>query len=685
MLDLGQYIAAPLATKLLADAGAHVVHIDPPGGAVWQAAEKLNWGKELLTLDLKNSTGRAIFSDLLAAADVLVEGFRPGVIGRLIGHPEDLRRKHPRLITCSLPGFSSNDPRAPLRAWEDVVLAGCGAMIPIIADTKWLDPSNDPRPPSFAIASNFGAIVGALSVSAALIDRERTGTGQGIEVSLFDAMFECIGDVGTWFDDEGPNPGPRDRFGGGTYRCSDGRWVQFNTQNPDFLMRFCEKAHLQPRFNAEGLLDISALAFDSKLRDRLKSNLAIEFAGRRAADWDAIAAEANVAFSICRTYAEWQHEPHAKSAKVIPPGRSECPAVSISWEATAGLQSRSQRVEGQSAERPAILPLDGLRVIDVSSFLAGPTAGRVLAQHGAAVVKLCNPSRDVHKHHYVNRGKHTIMCNLREEAGRRHLMRLTEHADVFLHNGRPAACQRLGIDASSIYSVNPSIIYSAVHAYGTPGPWDGRPGYETQGQACSGLMMLRGSGIPSLQPLPVTDYGTGLLTAFGIMCAVYGRSTHAGVYRVEGSLARTATMFQLVDRFGEAGRLSRPEVLIVSGLDGWALIAGMQACLASLYTAWGGDELALRVNVAALSVDEIIDVCSQFQLSCVRILNLEQAVADPITRRLGLAKDYNLPDGRKLTCVEPGRRFDRTELRAGPSFVPPMTSVEKISGGWPAF
>src|SRR5688500_14074518 len=109
VIDFGQYIAGPLAGMLLADQGADVIRVDPPGGPMWDTPANATWnrGKRSITLNLKQPDDVATAMRLIEAADVVLENFRPGVMARLGLGPQAASRVNPRLIYCSLPGFAS--------------------------------------------------------------------------------------------------------------------------------------------------------------------------------------------------------------------------------------------------------------------------------------------------------------------------------------------------------------------------------------------------------------------------------------------------------------------------------------------------------------------------------------------------------------------------------------------------
>ncbi|MCW2622230.1 MAG: hypothetical protein JWL64_1832, partial [Frankiales bacterium] len=117
IVDLSLLLPGPWATLMLAQLGASVIHVEPPGGDVLRTAmpsayESVNRGKQVVELDLKSDEGRTRLQELVATADVVVEGFRPGTAGRLGFGPEELRAQNDRLIYCSLSGYGSSGPYA---------------------------------------------------------------------------------------------------------------------------------------------------------------------------------------------------------------------------------------------------------------------------------------------------------------------------------------------------------------------------------------------------------------------------------------------------------------------------------------------------------------------------------------------------------------------------------------------
>ncbi|MBI4473454.1 MAG: CoA transferase [Acidobacteria bacterium] len=198
VVALEQAVAVPFATRQLADLGARVIKIERPNGGdfargydtavrglsshfVW-----LNRGKESLTLDLKRPEAQLVLSRLLERADVFVQNLAPGAAERLDLGSETLRRNHPRLITCSLTGYGSIGPYASKKAYDLLVQSEAGMLS--ITGTE-----DTPSKVGVSIADIAGGMYAYSGILAALLQRERTGEGVALEISLLDALGEWMG------------------------------------------------------------------------------------------------------------------------------------------------------------------------------------------------------------------------------------------------------------------------------------------------------------------------------------------------------------------------------------------------------------------------------------------------------------------------------------------------------------
>ncbi len=572
VVDFGQYVAGPLAAVLLADQGADVVHVDPPGGPQYAGVADafFNRAKRRVILDLRDPDDLSAATRLAETADVVIENFRPGTLARLGLDTDSLQSRCPGLIVCSLPGFGAGDPRACLRAFEGIVAAATGNCQPRRGEEPpgwdWDRPTYSALP----IASSFAAYLAACSIVMALIARWRTGRGQRVEVPLFDAMFTLIGHSGAYADDRGLRP-PRGihQRGAGAYRCGDGRFVQFDTSSARHLSWFARAAGLLGSFEPE-LLDLSANA-SPEVNERLHARLREVFATRPATEWEQLGNAAGAAIGFVRTPAEWISTEHARCTRAVTKvedpefGPLWCAGLPVSLSAFSAPVIRPRQLPG--ADTRAVLaelarlppldvaagpepnlerPLDGVRVLDLGIVLAGPTCGRLLAEFGAEVIKITAPNSGVGG--YINRGKSSILLDLSTLAGQDVYWRLVDSADVVLENFSPGTADRLAIGYPEVHARRPAVVYTSISCYGLHGPWTGWRGWERQGQAVTGIMER--TGLPSvLGPYNIVDIGTGVLGAFATALALYHRQQTGQGQLASASLAQTATYHQAAFMF----------------------------------------------------------------------------------------------------------------------------------------
>lgn len=710
VIDFGQYIAGPLAGMLLADQGADVIRVDPPGGPRWQTPANATWnrGKRSIVLDLKQPDDLAIATQLLASADVVIENFRPGVMERLGVGPQAALRLNPRLVYCSLPGFASDDPRAQVRAFEGVVGAATATYRPPTPG------SDRPVYTAIPIASNYAAFQAVVSIVMALLARARDGLGQWIEVPLFHATFPSIGARAMRVHDPAHVvPTPRGIWNG-SFECADGRWVQFGGSGNQNFRQFVEAAGITA-WDAEGLTDIERLMHDPALRAEHLRRARQLFKTRTAQDWEDLVAEAGSECTVCRTSAEWFAHPHARASqmvleiddpqygKMLQPGinvrLSRTPGA-VRWPAPKPDQHRAE-ILAELQTRPAQSPLPampatmraalaGVRVLDLCIILAGPTLGRTLAEFGADVIKIDAPQRGgfVASHNDVNRGKRSLLLDLKTEAGRDVFWRLLDGADVVAQNYRAGKLEKLGLGYEEVRKRKPDIIYASLNAFGHLGPWAGRPGHEQFAQAATGMQLrFGGDGPPMLQPNPINDYGTGFMGAYAVALALLHRQRTGEGQHVDTALAYTAMVHQSPfmqlypgKRWDEpsgqdclgSGPLHRayrardgwfflgarlsdlPRLEAVSGLDGVAAQRG-EALERALEQRFANDTVAAwvaRLTDAGIGAHH-----------CVT--DLQALMQDPwvVAQQLSLTREHD-EIGLVTTCG-PAPRLSRTPIRVG--------------------
>jgi len=249
VVSIEQAVAAPFATRQLADLGARVIKIERPDGGdfarAYDATVKglssyfvwLNRSKESLTLDLKRPQARSVLDRLLAKADVFVQNLGPGATDRLDLAAAALRAAHPRLIVCSVTGYGSTGPFACRKAYDLLVQSEVGLLS--ITGTE-----DHPSKAGISIADIAAGMYAYSGILAALLSRHATNEGTAIEVSLFDALAEWMS-APAYYTAYGGAPPPRSGAHHasiapyGVFLSRDGEHVYLAVQNPREWTRFC--------------------------------------------------------------------------------------------------------------------------------------------------------------------------------------------------------------------------------------------------------------------------------------------------------------------------------------------------------------------------------------------------------------------------------------------------------------
>jgi crotonobetainyl-CoA:carnitine CoA-transferase CaiB-like acyl-CoA transferase len=203
VLDFTAVMSGPYCTRLLADLGAEVVKVEPPEGDYLRSRPPmrggrstyfghLNCGKRSFAIDLKHEAAATVLEALITRSDVLVENFRPGVMGRLgLGHRAALRL-NPRLVYCSISGYGQEGPRSRYPAYAPIIHAASGHELAQMDCQR--SSGNGDRPPNVGVftADVLGGVYAFGAIQSALLERERTGRGQHIDVSLLESMLNLL-------------------------------------------------------------------------------------------------------------------------------------------------------------------------------------------------------------------------------------------------------------------------------------------------------------------------------------------------------------------------------------------------------------------------------------------------------------------------------------------------------------
>ena len=238
VVEMGTFITGPAAAMYLADMGADVVKVERPGtgdpfrafkgGLYSPHYQTYNRNKRSITLDTSNDDDRTLFHELIATADVFIQNFRPGVAEKLGAGEEELRALNPRLVYCAISGFGTSGPYRDRPAYDTVAQAASGFL-------RLLMPPQNTRVIGPAIADAMTGFYAALGVLGALYERQTTGEGRRIDVSMLEAMCHFNLDSFTHCFSVGEIMGPLSRPSVSqsyVFECADGKWVALHMSSP---------------------------------------------------------------------------------------------------------------------------------------------------------------------------------------------------------------------------------------------------------------------------------------------------------------------------------------------------------------------------------------------------------------------------------------------------------------------
>ncbi len=310
LLSLAEQYPGPFATALLADLGADVVLLERPSGGDPTRAfpgfhEALARGKRSVALDLKAPGGRSAFLALVARADAVLEGFRPGVMARLGLGYEDLRRVNGQLVYVSVSGFGQDGPYRNRPGHDLSYQALAGTLYGQLAD------GGLPRPTTLELGDLSAGLFTAQAVLVGLVRREREGQGSYTDVSVFDGLVSLLSaHLGPVLNGTGP-PGFPHEPGYAVFRAADGRLLSLSVAHEDhFWRRLCAVLGLD---GEEDLSSAQRLAD----RDRLSGLLAGRIATRNRAEWNRLLSDADIPHGDVHDLADLAGDPHVAARQLL--------------------------------------------------------------------------------------------------------------------------------------------------------------------------------------------------------------------------------------------------------------------------------------------------------------------------------------------------------------------------------
>ena len=640
-----------LCSRFLADLGADVVLVEPPGGAGSRTAAPVvegvslyfatrNANKRSVTADLRTDAGRELLLALADDADILIESGRPGELAALGVGPDQLRARNPRLVVVSITDFGQTGPYRDYTATNLVHMALSGVL------ARSGKPGLEPLPPPGRLAWEAAGIQAAWSALLAYANAVATGRGDHVDFSLYEAAVEVFdpgyGIAGSARASAGLDSDSRDRPNQShlypIMPCKDG-YVRFTLLAPR-QWRGMWGWMGAPEDLSDPRYDATLVRFQEW--DRLGPRVAAFLAGRTRAELVAEAPRHNVPLAELLSASEVLVADHYTErgafldVEIAPGLRAKMangfltvdgvragirmPAPAPAAEAGAFLPAASL-----GTLRPLTLdpsrPLAGLKVLDLGVIVVGAEVPRLFADMGADVVKVENaafpdgmrqtPAGEpiTASAAWGHRNKQSLGLNLRDPAGIAVFKELVAQADVVHSNFKPGTMESLGLGWDVLSAINPALVMADSSAMGSTGPWSRRLGYGPLVRASAALtsQWAYPDGGPFCDDVTVyPDHANARLEATAVLAAIIrARRTGRGAAL---SLAQTETIFgQMAELFmleslqpgsavprGNAGYFDGPAgAFRCAGDDEWCAIdVRVDADWTALAQAIGRPELA---------------------------------------------------------------------------------------------
>jgi crotonobetainyl-CoA:carnitine CoA-transferase CaiB-like acyl-CoA transferase len=539
VLDLSNSLAGAQASQTLADFGAEVVHVEPPGGSSLRdlpSFPMIGRGKKSMVLDLHDDGDAALARKMALGADVLIETFRPGVMERFGLGCDELSAANRRLVYGSVTGFGRTGPYANVKGYEALVMARIGALWASQAMVSREGPAHVSVP-----YCSYGASQQLLTgICAALHERERSGLGQRVDATLVNG----VASLGTWnwylnvitskFPDAFTPSSPIGRHGTPLTPMvfmllialsKDGRWLQFSQVQLHLYMEMLRVMGLDWMLQDDEWKD-AVWAADSPKTGEFWDKLYEAVQSKTLAEWNEVfEKDHNVWAETMRhgsellDHPQMQHLGAVVEIDDVERGLVRQPGPIVKMSATPAVLEHGAPVlnadgpglkaapwttrSGSDGATPqssnaGVAALSDVTVLELGTFFAAPFGGTVLREMGARVIKVepleGEPMRGLLPFPEVGgakcvQGKESICVDLSSEEGRAIVHTLARNSDIVLQSFRAGVAKRQGIDAETLRAVNPGLVYLNSPGYGIDGPCGDRPAYAPTIGAGSGLVM----------------------------------------------------------------------------------------------------------------------------------------------------------------------------------------------------
>ncbi len=579
ILDLSSGTAPQLATMHLADQGAQVLHMTCSPPPLRQ--RDITHRHKVLHVPSSRSELLSTIERVLPGIDVIIEDHARSMLSPVA---LELVEQY-RIIHAHMPDFFADSPH--LQSDRPLSHGALEAFMGLYE----VPLGRSPVAHHLSLIDVTSAASLTCAILAALFERSRSGHATTVELARSEIAYPLL-ELNAMFTSKPPAAWNTLTWAAtpfiAPYRCKDDRFLYLHVGLSHHLARFldCLRA-LEPGHHRalRDALSTQTLADPTSLESMIEHHFVLGamerlFLDRTAAQWEEILSTHGLCAVRARTLEQWcapdghavltgqvyeshRSQPGALTHTPGPAARSNH-APPLDPEPVTLLQDVEAVIERFGTPRDTPLPdpvhkpspgkpLAGVKVLDLTHVIAGPTSTRQLAEFGADVLRVENPHFDapwVEAFHIAyNAGKRSVTLDLQTAAGRDSLEELlkTYKPDIIALNLRPHAGASSGLDEATIREHCPDVIYAHMTAYGDHGPWGDRPGWEQTAQAVTGVQLDWGAdrGVPDLFPLPFHDLCTGLHGTQAMLLALLARADEQPRdLRVTTSLVQTSLWMQ---------------------------------------------------------------------------------------------------------------------------------------------
>jgi crotonobetainyl-CoA:carnitine CoA-transferase CaiB-like acyl-CoA transferase len=725
IVDMSDGIAGSVAAMLLAESGADVVLVEPPKGNPLRGLSGFRtWhrSKRSVMVNLQDPNGRDRLESLLASADVLIHQMRPTRAQAIGIDDKTLAQRHQHLIACSILGWPINHPEADRPVDELLVMARLG-----VCDEQLPMGRDGPVYVRFPLGT-WGAVYLATSgIVARLLVRQRTGQIGPIHTSLVQGALVPMGMH--WSRIESPTESlaigmPKEGRGSQTslFECSDGVWIHLmRPPDPSPLMQEALAAMGEDEVaRANASAPPVPLGAPSQHRYANQGANAVAFRTRPSAEWleDLWAHDvpAQPALAYGAIYGDEQSRANGYVIELDDPevGRITVPGVPLTIHPPQEIKGPAPRLNQHAdqvatewreprakIERQGIgqrWPLEGIRVLDLGNYLAGPYGPMLMADLGADVVKLeattGDPMRPGWPFAGCQRGKRAVALDLKSPAARPAFEALVRWADVIHHNLRMPAARRLGVDFASVRAINPDIIYCHASSYGPIGPRANWPGFDQLFQAQCGWEVLgAGRGNPPMwHRFGFMDHQCALSSVLATLLALFHRATTGEGQEVAASLLGPGVLTASETFVGSDGQVVPvPELdaaqtgigpghRIIKLADGWIAVAATEDTQLDALCSVAGAVDPERIPEALVQrrCDDVLTRLATAEVPAERVREAQRYpfFDDPGNQMAGLVAEYNHLEWGNMQ--QPGAMWYFGDLDVRIQYPPPVLGEHTV-------